>query len=259
VTGHGDCSNTSWAVLPNTALPTRDRVDGGEAVERRQRQVVARLARDVVDVHREVDGVGDGSVVPDCRVVVQRIVVRRDDDDAVGAGRFGVAGVGDRLPRTRGTHARDDRHVDGVGNRLDDGPTLVAGQQRELAVGSEREDAGRPPVDDEPRVGGGRVVVDTSVRVEGRQGRWNDATEAERVGTPRVRRWHTFGSVGSRQKDADRRGGGGTAAGRSHRLLAPVVDDGWTRLRTLRLGSVPARPRSRTRPDPAVARTPPSR
>ena len=79
----------------------------------------AAAAGDVVEHDRQFGGVGDGREVPVQALLRGLVVVRRDREQAVGAGLLGRAGQLDAVAGVVGADAGDD--VGPVADRLQDG------------------------------------------------------------------------------------------------------------------------------------------
>ena len=175
---------------------------------RRERHAVARIDREA-----ERGRVRDLPVIGDERVGVGMRVVRREDEDAVGAVPLGLARKVGGHARTE-PDARDHRHA--ARRCLDGGPNY-----RGALLGREAEELARPAGRDEcvhtaarqpARVRAHRVEVDRAVGGVRRDRERQDATEerAERGGIGRHegaahRRTRTTMFVGFTKRSAARR------------------------------------------------------
>jgi hypothetical protein len=119
----------------------------------------------------------------DQSIVVDWEVVRHYDDETVCTSACRRLGAFDGLagPFRADAGQYGNLPADLVDDRLDDAVALLGGQQRELAVGPQREHAVDTAVDDEPGVGGGRRQVDRLVFLERGDRRRDDAVETQRV------------------------------------------------------------------------------
>ena len=90
-------------------------------------------AGDVVEHHRQPGGVGDGGEVPVQALLRRLAVVRRDGEQAVGAGALGLAGQFDAVPGVVGADAGDDEGA--VADRLHAPPVRSWSFSASLVVG----------------------------------------------------------------------------------------------------------------------------
>jgi len=107
------------------------------------------------------------------------VVVRRDEQERVGAGVDGAAGEADRLVGRVAARAGDDRHVAvrGVGHGLDHFDVFVVGEGGALAGGADGDEAVDATVDEAAGVVAESVEIDASVVGERRRHRGEDAVE----------------------------------------------------------------------------------
>ena len=145
-----------------------DADDAGQAGQARAglgRHVERRAAGHVVEDLGDVDGAGDRLEVAEEPLLRRLVVVGRDEQAGVGAGRPRVARQLDRLGRGVRPGAGDDRYPPAhVAHDLaDDDGVLGHRQRRRLPGGADRDDRVGALLDVELDEGGERLVVDGAV------------------------------------------------------------------------------------------------
>ena len=114
-----------------------------ESLHRVDRHVDGRATGDVVDDDRDSDRVVDGLEVTVEPLLGRPVVIGRDDQDRVGADRFGVAREGDRVDGRVRARTGHDRHpaLRLLDTQLDDALVLLMGQGGALARRPDRNQA----------------------------------------------------------------------------------------------------------------------
>ena len=118
---------------PLASLTATIRGCSAEAQQRLGADRRAGAARDVVEHHRQVGGVGDGGEVRDQPGLRRLVVVRRDDQQAVRARLCGRLGQLDGVRGVVGADAGDDAGP--VADRLEHGPEQLGPSRRRVVVG----------------------------------------------------------------------------------------------------------------------------
>ena len=163
-------------------LHGRDRLDLGEPGDRLGLDVHHDACRDVVDDDRPVARAGDLLEVRDDPALRRLGVVRRDDEERVGAELVRPLGEVDGVRRRVGAGARDDRGrvADRLDRRADELEPLLVGQRRALAGRAGDDDSVRAVLDEVAREFLERVEVDRPVLAERRHDRRQDVSEHAR-------------------------------------------------------------------------------
>ena len=153
---------------------------GGELCDRLRLDVLPGSTGDVVDDLWEIDRVGHRAVMLGQARLFGLVVVRRNQEERVGAGAGGPPGEADRLVGGVRPGARDHGHVvDGLDDRLDDLNVFVVGECGALAGGAGGHESRDARVLQALGVGGECFVIDTSVGRERRGHRGEHAGEVE--------------------------------------------------------------------------------
>jgi hypothetical protein len=157
--------------------------DLGEPRDRLRFEIQDHARGDVVDDDWPVALFGDRLEVRDDPSRRRLVVVRRDDEETVGAGlvraRREVDGVHGRI----GAGTGDDRRAvaDGVDRCRDQLDPLVVGERRRLARRAGDDEPVGAVLDEVRRQGTEALVVDRTGRVEGRHDRSQDLAEHEPI------------------------------------------------------------------------------
>ncbi len=178
---------------PDAAGEVADRVlDGDDGLELDrglvglERDLGGGAARHVVQHHRDVGGADDGAEVLQHAGLAGLGVVRRDEQQPVGAELGGLLGELDAVGRRVRADARDDDRVgtDGLAHGGEDVAVLAHAGGRRLPRRAGDDHAVVTGGDEVRRDGGGAVEVDRAVRGERRGHRGEHAAERDVLASP---------------------------------------------------------------------------